>query len=495
MRTHIIGSIAAIVAYLTATAASVSEDAPSATAAQLAAQTMAVIEVIAENHITAPPKQELVRQTVVVIRRLGNLDPPLGIGPRLSAMTESADLRSELTREWAQAISQLERLQSPKHTDQVFREVIGNLLNTIPGHPGHNALRPANEQKVERQLAANRYVGTGIQLSGARDGNPPVMEKVFPNGPAEKAGALDADVILEIDGTLTEGLSLAEVVKMLRGPGGSDVEVLLQQQKEDPRRYTITRGVVPIQHTHADRQSVDGKSIETIRFDRLTSATVSDLRKIEQQWESPPDAILLDLQISGSDLHQSVLLADALLDGGLIGRLETVAGTRKFEASRGAVFAGLPMFVLVSRHTSGTIEWIAAALQDQGRATIIGEQTPGRPHVSEPYEVPGTDWVLTLSSGVLKRADGRRLLRTSLPTDRPVVLAVRPKKDFAKTRQQAKHDGGVAPTHSVDRPVMGSLQSFPRRPTNSVQEGLKQSLLMMIRHWLDQDATDRQEVD
>ena len=469
-------------------------------ARRLTGQTLAVIDVVSEHSVAAPPRQELVRQIVAAVRREAKLDPPLDLGRRLSEMTDDAEFRELLQSEWKTVIDALaaeqesrqrmaEQIQKDANLDQpagqgsllsliesdpesreelktqlskavsslsekqpnreqsILAQAISSLLATAPGR---NQLMQQEQHRVESQLAANRYVGIGIQIAGGGEKRPS-MPKVFPGGPAHQAGALDGDVILEIDGVSTEGETLVEIVQRLRGHKGTDVEVVLQQKEEEPRTYTMTRGVVPIQHTHVERRQIGDATVDVIRFDTITTATVSDLRKIEAEWDTPPTAVLLDLQVANFDLHHATLLADALIDGGKLGTLRTSHGSREMTASREALFARTRLFVVVSPFTTGTTEWVAAALQDSGRATVIGQQTPGQPYVSEPFDVPGTDWVLLLSSGILERADGRRLIRTSLPVERQIAMLqhmprANPAAAFKRTNQ---HDGGVVPVREI----------------------------------------------
>lgn len=434
------------------------EEETSPAVSQLARQTLAVIDVIATQHIEAPPKQELVRQIVSGIRRQAGLGPALGLGPQLSRLTGDEEFLEVLEDQWQQvlqAIAAIERqfgngdestADSQSSGAAILVRALTSLLHQAPGQ---NRLTDTREQRVQDQLAANRYVGIGITLGGASDRELPRMLTVFPNGPAAKAGAQDRDQILEIDGVATDGVPLGEIVQRLRGPADTQVELLLKQDDGEPRRYTMTRGVVPIQRTHVKEYKRKGKSIMVIRFDQITSATVHDLRKIASEWDTPPDAVLLDLTLVEHDLHRATLLADALLDGGTIGRVLTADGEREVEASRGCVFGEIPLFALVGSSTSGGIEWVAAALQDQQQAIILGQQTAGQPFVSEPTDVPGTDWVLTLSTGILERADGRSLLRTS-PVGARVPIRVVPRDENAAAGRGSGlgrvHDGGVVPT-------------------------------------------------
>jgi len=121
-----------------------------------------------------------------------------------------------------------------------------------------------------------------------------------------------------------------------------------------------------------------------------------------------------------------VLLADSLLEGGTIGRVRTAHGEKRFEADSDALFRGWPIAVLVDSNTRGTAEWLAAALQDNHRAVIIGTHTssyhtavgfggtrgtPAFPDTVERSTIAIGDgsWSIELLTGRLERGDGRPL--------------------------------------------------------------------------------------
>jgi C-terminal peptidase prc len=437
--------------------AAFAQSSPTSNPAELARQTLAAIDVFAEHHIVAPPRQEIVRQVIFAMREAAKLERPLGLGPRLGKLSSDEEFLALLPQEWEQVQA---ALLADKENEAAGTVMLRSLQSVLLAAPGRNAISGSDAHRVQEQLAANRYVGIGIAIGGARDGEPPRMLQVFPAGPAHAAGAKQQDAILEVDGKSTEGLSLAAVVQALRGLEGTEVELLLQQNDEAPRRYTVNRGVVPIPHTFHERVDREGIAIEVIRFNLITPATVSDLRKIEQEWTSPPDAILLDLQRDSHDLHHGVLLADALLDGGAIGRLVTADGSRSFEAGREALFADIPLFVIVSGTTSGALEWVAAALQDQGRATVIGQPTAGQAFVSESFDVPGTNLVLTLATGVLQRADGRNLVEweSSRQVPHPAVH-VRLRDGTTDKILSPAREGPVVPVRTIATPSQRPTQS------------------------------------
>ena len=186
-------------------------------------------------------------------------------------------------------------------------------------------------------------------------------------------------------------------------------------------------------------------------------------------------ALILDLRgprNAGTTVHPAVLLADSLLERGPIGRVQTVRGETTYQADADALFRGWPIVVLVDQGTAGTAEWLAAALQDNHRARIVGSPTRGAHRVitgGVPMEhsSPRPDAIvrstvtvgdgsrsLSLVTGYLERGDGR-------PLDNRDDAA----PGASAGREKAR--GGVQPDHVASpEPRAGPVERArrPRRP-------------------------------
>ncbi len=177
------------------------------------------------------------------------------------------------------------------------------------------------------------------------------------------------------------------VVDRLRGDEGTDVMVTLRQPNAaGTRTLKMTRAALPrttvtgVQKRPAGGWDVRLNSTDPIgllRITEITASTPHELRKLAQQLESEGvRAVVLDLRgLGGSSVHSAVLLADCLLDSGPIGRVWTPEREHTYQAEPDALFRGWPLAVLVDQATWGTAEWLAAALQDNHRAIVVGLPT------------------------------------------------------------------------------------------------------------------------
>jgi carboxyl-terminal processing protease len=161
----------------------------------------------------------------------------------------------------------------------------------------------------------------------------------------------------------------------------------------------------------------------------------------------------------GNLVHPAVLLADCLLERGPIGRVRTVHGEMTYQADPDALFRGWPIIVLVDFNTSGTAEWVAAALQDNRRAIVVGTPTmssrtiPGNAVVTSTVPV-GDGWSVNLVTGGLERGDGR-------------PLSFFGRTLFPRMGSSERSQVGVHPDHAIDEDPRGRPRpSVPaRRPT------------------------------
>ncbi len=368
------------------------------TVADAAKESLAIIDTVVERHIDPPTRQELVCR---FCRQLRAFKVP-GLAREISAAATDEELLSIIAGHITEAGSEV--------------DVTASLRGALAGIRFPVGLTTRSENAVSKQVAENRYVGTGIQLAMAPH---PVMMKVFKNGPAWKAGAKDGDIIESIDGNTTKGMDILAVIKKLRGPVGSEVKVTLRQPRQESlrRKYTITRGVVPL--TTIAEPTVS-KSTAYVRLTSIGASTVHELRKIDSKLPDSVTRLVLDFRrIQNSNLHHGRLLANALLDEKPLGTVATPEKETTYATESGNLFGDFSLTILVDQTTSGTPEWIAAAVVDSGRGILAGKPTSGRGYVTEDVEL-NSSTVLEIPTALLRRSNGETLLdsapKPTLPT-------------------------------------------------------------------------------
>ena len=399
-----------------------------------------IIDAILEHHIDPPDRKELWFEGVK-----GLVNPPRVPRPASRVALDAArfdSLRAEIRQlttsdELAGLLKELwSDGEFPKSRLYSFDPKQAFLDGILLAAPGGANLIPRSELKAQEQLRGNRYIGIGIASGYDDERGYPSIGMVIPNGPLAQAGGRAEELILKIDGRDTHRMPLAQAIELIRGEEGTKVTLELcprdqvppevktgvagapQVSTDGPRGRTVvvTRGPVVLE-TLEGLQEQDslweylkpGMPIRYVKIKNINGSTVHDLRKFEIQFRREGGtAIVLDFRaMYAADLHYAVLLADALLDGGPIGRLRTKDHIRDFHADRDCLFRDLPLAILVSQETRGGGEWVAAALQDSGQAIVVGEQTAGNAFVDSTIALSGSGNGLRLATGIFERPSGR----------------------------------------------------------------------------------------
>jgi len=236
--------------------------------------------------------------------------------------------------------------------------------------------------------------GIGIEL-GPQDGQLVIIAPID-DTPAWRAGIMPGDVILKIDKTPTEHMSVSDAAKRIRGEPGTRVVLTLRRGVEGQVvEVTIVRQEIKIPSIKGWRHNKEGgwsylvdpkDRIGYIRLTSFVSNTAEQLSEaLEKLHRADARAIVLDLRFNPGGLLKSAIdVSDRFLDGGLI--VSTRGRNRKedqYSANREGTFEKLPMVVLVNRHTASAAEIVSGALRDHERATVVGERTFGKGSVQE----------------------------------------------------------------------------------------------------------------
>jgi C-terminal processing protease CtpA/Prc len=190
-----------------------------------------------------------------------------------------------------------------------------------------------------------------------------------------------------------------------------------QPGESKTRLLPMVRSVIPFTTVHGYRRTgeeswsfrVDPKSaIGYLSLDDINSSTLLELRKIEPLLrEEGVQALVLDLRFTrGNDLRHAALVADGWLDGGLLWRVRDRRGqVKEYKADRDCVFRDVPMAVLVSEYTGSMGALVAAALQDRGRATLVGDMPKTELAVTSLVYLPQERGALMLRTGRMERSE------------------------------------------------------------------------------------------
>jgi carboxyl-terminal processing protease len=264
--------------------------------------------------------------------------------------------------------------------------VLNALLSSLDAH---SSLLSADAYQELRQGTEGSFGGLGV-LVGIRDHVLTVL-KPLPKSPALRMGVRKNDKIIAINGFSTFGLSLDKLVPHMRGEPGSTAQlVTLRPGAWSTRQLTLTREVIEIdsvepQEIHDGNTHVLRLAVEN--FAARTAKEITDhLRKFRKKY--PMSGVVLDLRGNpGGLLDQAVMVSDIFLEGGIVvstkGRREEVE-----RASRTYEESDFPLIVLMNEDSASASEIVAGALQDNGRALIVGQPSFGKGSVQTVFELP-----------------------------------------------------------------------------------------------------------
>lgn len=418
------------------------EDSPADRTVDLALE---VVDLVVQQHLDPPVRQQMLLDGVRTLYQHLKQPMPSGIGRRVSALAGRDQERAFL-------LDVLQNIQMPK-SDDAGSLMIDGLLTSVPGETTFIA---AKEAEVENQIRGNRYVGIGIALSWPESAAGPTITNPFPQGAAYKAGIRKDDQIIEVDGVSTAGKKLSEVVDMLRGPDGSMVQLAIRRATETALlAFTLRRGVVPFEtvegyrkdkHGAWDHRTGDSDAIGYVQISAMRPSTVQELRLVEQRLRSQQmKCVILDLRFNPeADFHPTLLLADALLPEGMIGKALSPQGESEFKSGPDCLFRDWPMAVLINSTTRREAEWLAAALKDTRQAVLVGTPTAGHGYSIEQVALPSRRGAVNLWTRTLLRADGTSLLHPD------AQVASRNRVAINETRNSRPRGTGLAPDIRID---------------------------------------------
>ncbi len=234
-------------------------------------------------------------------------------------------------------------------------------------------------EQYEHYLESNRGEFEGI---GARvdliDGRLTVVSPIS-GTPAERAGLMAGDVIIEVDGASTEGWSLVESVSRVRGPKGTSVKLLVERRNTpEPTTIEVVRDAIKIDSVQWEMLPGGVAHLRITTFALNTDEAFTEA--LEELKERDVQAIALDLRNNpGGSLETTINVASEFLDGELVLYLVHGNGDRHdFTAKEGGLALDIPVVVIVNRRSASGSEVLAAALQDRDRATLVGTTTFGK---------------------------------------------------------------------------------------------------------------------
>ena len=379
---------------------------------------------------------------------------------------------------------------------ELIENAINGMLTALDPHSSY--LNEKNYRDMQVQTKGE-FGGLGIEVT-MENGLVKVVSPID-DTPAFRAGIQPQDLITHLDGEQVLGLTLQQAVERMRGKVNTDIRLTIRRKGRKPFDVTLTRAIIKIRSV---RSRIERKNIGYVRITSFNEQThkglIKAMEKLRADAEGGLKGIVLDLRNNpGGLLDQAVAVADAFLDKGEIvsTRSRRKENAQRFNARPGDLAKVLPIVVLINGGSASASEIVAGALQDHGRAIIMGTRSFGKGSVQTIVPLPGqgamrltTSRYYTPSGRSIQakgidpdivieqskvepinqgsrrsEADLRGALTNDNPGDAPKKKDMTAKKDEKKDKKDAK---AKVPDYQLNRAVdlLRGIALFSRKSTD-----------------------------
>jgi len=306
---------------------------------------------------------------------------------------------------------------------EVFNKAMNAALASLDPHSRY---LDAHAQLNERNSLTGSFGGLGLEVDSI-DGLVRVVASM-PATPAARAGLQRGDLIVRFDDQPVLGMGLGEAISRMRGQPGTPITLTIRRTGvEDEFTISLVRETIHIQPV---RWSMEG-DVLVLRLASFTRSVTTALERAISEAVSAqmPRAVVLDMRGNGGGLlREAVTVADAFLSEGTIASLRGRApgNRRSWQADASEYFPGTPMVVLIDGRSASAAELVAAALQENGRATVMGQRSFGKGSVQSIISLGGENGALRLTTALYHGPSGRTVQRTGVGPDIELVAAADP---------------------------------------------------------------------
>jgi carboxyl-terminal processing protease len=301
----------------------------------------------------------------------------LSIGGTVASKSSDGSPTYEQLRLFTEVLSIVQN----QYVDEVPpKELIYSAIKgTLRGLDPHSSFLDPESYREMQVETSGSFGGLGIEITLRDD----VLTVVAPieGTPAHRAGLHPGDRIVKIDGLVTKDMQLSDAVKRMRGRPGSKVTIsIIREGWTEPKDFEIVREQIRVQSV---RTHDLGNGIEYIRLRQFQEQTSHDVdAALEKFAKNGMKALVLDLRNNpGGLLTSAVEVTEKFVEDGKLvvyteGRVRNQ--NMRFSAHAKKTYANLPMVVLVNQGSASASEIVAGALQDYGRAVVVGTQSFGK---------------------------------------------------------------------------------------------------------------------
>lgn len=322
---------------------------------------------------------------------------------------------------------------------EAIESAIDGMLSSLDPH---SSFMSPSDFEAMQVTTSGEYGGLGIEVTMDEG----FIKVVTPmdDTPADRAGIEPGDLISAINGKPIIGLGMDEAVRGMRGEAGTDLTVTILRRGVEPFDVELTREVIKPKSVNWRVVGEDIAYFRVTTFNERTTELLEDAADAARsELGSRPRGIVLDLRNNGGGLlDQAVTVTDMFLSGGeVVSTIGRRAGdVARFNARSGEVFRNVPIVVLVNNGSASASEIVAGALQDRGRATVLGVTSFGKGSVQTVIPLGGDRGAIRLTTARYYTPSGRSIQATGIEPDVEVAQRRMSEEDLEKLQRYSEVD-------------------------------------------------------
>lgn len=305
-----------------------------------------------------------------------------------------------------------ERVRNSYVEETTDAELLDNAIRgMLTGLDPHSSYLGPEDFRDLQESTSGKFGGLGLEV-GTEEGFIKVITPID-DTPAAAAGIKPGDIIVKLDDENVKGMDVNDAIERMRGEPGTKIKLTIMREGENkPLEFNLKRAEIKVASTKLKLLEPNFGYIRLTQFQENTGPeTVDALRKLTKDNKAPLEGLVLDLRNNpGGILDAAVQVVDAFVEQGLIvytkGRV--TSADVSYEASADTEAPDLPLVVLINGGSASASEIVAGALQDHGRAVIMGTQSFGKGSVQTVLPLNG-DHALKLTTARYFTPKGRSI--------------------------------------------------------------------------------------